>query len=61
MINSNKKSLASRARWQKIAPLQRSKLMRDLVAKRWLKTPPDERIAFSKKLIQAKQCKKIKK
>lgn len=48
---SNKHSAASKARWAKIGPEERSKIMSEKVKARWAKATKADRLAQARKMV----------
>lgn len=54
MKNKIKYSLASKERWAKKTPEERSEAMRRVVAKRWEKVSVEDRKKWGRKLVEAR-------
>ena len=55
---SEKHSLANKKQWAKIAPEERSRIMRERVFARWKKTSKADRLKIAKKLVKARKLKR---
>ncbi len=56
-ISKEKYSLASKARWAKRTPEQRSEMMRAIVLARWKKTIPEDVALHMQKMRDARKLK----